>query len=180
MARFKSIDPTTATGRTKELLDAVKQKFGMVPNITRLMANSPQVLEGYLGFSGALAGGRLNPQLRERIAIAVASKNGCNYCLSAHTAVGQMVGLSQEELTAARSGQSAGEKESTALRFAVKIVRERGWVGDEDMTSLRQAGFDDGEIVEIIGTTVLNIFTNYFNHVAETEIDFPLVRATAG
>lgn len=180
MSRFITINPAIATGRTKELLDAVKQKFGMVPNIARLMANSPQVLEGYLGFSGALAGGRLDPQLRERIAIAVASENGCNYCLSAHTAFGQMVGLSPEELRAARSGQSAGEKESTALRFAVKAVRERGWVTDEDVTSLRQAGFDDGEIIEIIGTTVLNIFTNYFNHISETEIDFPLVKATAG
>jgi uncharacterized peroxidase-related enzyme len=180
MARFKPVDPAVATGRTKELLDAVKQKFGMVPNITRLMANSPQVLEGYLGFSRALAGGRLDPQSRERIAIAVASANGCDYCLSAHTAGGRMVGLSQDELTAAQQGQSSGEKETVALRFATKIVRERGWVADEDVNALRQAGFDDGEIVEIIATTVLNIFTNYFNHVAETEIDFPLVKAMAG
>jgi uncharacterized peroxidase-related enzyme len=180
MARFKPVDPATATGHTKELLDAVKQKFGMVPNITRLMANSPQVLEGYLGFSGALAGGRLDPQLRERIAIAVASANGCDYCLSAHTAGGRMVGLSQDELTAAQQGQSSGEKETVALRFATKIVRERGWVADEDVTALRQVGFDDGEIVEIIAATVLNIFTNYFNHVAETEIDFPLVKTAAG
>ncbi len=180
MSRFKPVDPAAATGRTKELLDAVKQKFGMVPNITRLMANSPQVLEGYLGFSGALAGGRLDPQLRERIAIAVASANGCDYCLSAHTAGGRMVGLSQEELTAAQQGQSSGERETVALRFATKIVRERGWVADKDVNGLRQAGFDDGEIVEIIAVTVLNIFTNYFNHVAETEIDFPLVKTAAG
>lgn len=180
MARFKPVDPATATGRTKELLDAVKQKFGMVPNITCLMANSPHVLEGYLGFSGALGGGRLDPQLRERIAIAVASENGCNYCLSAHTAGGRMVGLSQEELTAAQQGQSSGEKETLALRFATKLVRERGWVPDKDVNALRQAGFDDGEIVEIIAVTVLNVFTNDFNHVAETEIDFPLVKAATG
>jgi uncharacterized peroxidase-related enzyme len=179
MSRFKPIDPTTVSGNTKELLDAVRQKFGMVPNITKLMANSPQVLEGYLGFSGALADGRLDPQLRERIAIAVATANGCDYCLSAHTSAGKMVGLPQNELTAARQGQSAREKESTALRFATKIVRERGWVSDQDVASLREAGFDDGEIVEIIATTLLNIFTNYFNHVAEPEIDFPLVKAAA-
>lgn len=180
MPRFKPVDPASATGGTKELLDAVKEKFGMVPNITRLMANSPQVLEGYLGFSSALAGGRLDPQLRERIAIAVASENGCDYCLSAHTAAGRMLGLSREELTAAQQGQSSGEKETVALRFATKIVRERGWVTNEDVASLRQAGFDDSEIVEIIATTVLNIFTNYFNHIAETEIDFPVVKAAAG
>ena len=179
MARFKTIDPAAATGRIKELLDSVKQKFGMAPNITRLMANSPAVLEGYLRFNGVLAGGSLEPQLRERIAIAVASANGCDYCLSAHTAAGRMVGLTQEELTAAQHGESAGQKESVALRFATKLVRERGWVDDEDVNSLRQAGFDDGQIVEIIAVTVLNIFTNYFNHVAETEIDFPLIKAAA-
>lgn len=180
MPRFQPVDPATATGHTKELLDTVKQKFDMVPNITRLMANSPAVLEGYTSFSGALAGGRLDPQLRERLAIAVASANGCDYCLSAHTAGGRMVGLSEEELIAAQRGESSGEKESVALRFAIKIVRERGWASDEDVAALRQVGFDDGEIVEIIAMTVLNIFTNYFNHVAETEVDFPLVKTAAG
>lgn len=180
MSRFKSIDPATATGRTKELLDAVKQKFGMVPNITRLMANSPAALNGYLSFGGALAAGQLDPQLRERIAIAVASANDCDYCLSAHTAAGRMVGLSGEELTAAQQGQSSGKKEAAALQFATKLVRERGWVAEEDVASLRQLGFEDGEIIEIIATTVLNVFTNYFNHVAETEIDFPLVKAATG
>ena len=180
MPRFQPVDPATATGHTKELLDTVKQKFGMVPNITRLMANSPAVLEGYTSFSGALAGGRLDPQLRERLAIAVASANGCDYCLSAHTAGGRMVGLSEEELIAAQRGESSGEKESVALRFAIKIVRERSWASDEDVAALRQVGFDDGEIVEIIAMTVLNIFTNYFNHVAETEVDFPLVKTAAG
>lgn len=177
MSRFKPVDPATATGRTKELLDAVKQKFGMAPNITRAMANSPAVLEGYLSFSGALAGGRLDPKLREQIALAVASENGCNYCLSAHTAVGQMIGLSQEELTAAQQGESIGERESVALRFATTIVRERGWESDDDVAGLRKVGFGDDEIIEIIATTVLNIFTNYFNHIAETEIDFPVVKA---
>lgn len=179
MSRFKTIDATAATGRTKELLDSVKQKFGMAPNITRVMANSPAVLEGYLSFSGALAGGTLDSQLRERIAIAVATANQCDYCLAAHTAAGKMMGLSREELTAAQQARSGGEKESIAMRFATKLVRERGWVGDEDVNALRQAGFDDGQIIEIIGTTVLNIFTNYFNHVAETEIDFPQVKAVA-
>ena len=179
MSRFKKIDAAAATGRTKELLNSVKQKFGMAPNITRVMANSPAVLEGYLSFSGALAGGTLDQKLRERIAIAVASVNQCDYCLAAHTSAGKMMGLSREELTAAQQSKSGGEKESIAMRFATKLVRERGWVGDEDVNALRQAGFDDGQIIEIIGTTALNIFTNYFNHVAETEIDFPQVNAVA-
>jgi uncharacterized peroxidase-related enzyme len=179
MSRFKKIDPTATTGRTKELLDSVKRKFGMAPNITRVMANSPAVLEGYLSFSGALAGGALDPQLRERIAIAVASLNQCDYCLAAHTAAAKMMGVSQGELAAARQAESNGEKETIAMRFATKLVRERGWVDDADVEALRQAGFDDGQIIEIIGTTVLNIFTNYFNHVAETEVDFPPVKGLA-
>ncbi|MCA1605640.1 MAG: carboxymuconolactone decarboxylase family protein [Acidobacteria bacterium] len=154
----------------------MKQKFGRVPNITRLMANSPAALEGYLSFIGALAGGSLDPQLRERIAIAVASANGCDYCLSAHTAAAKMLGVSQEDMLAAQQAESSGENDAVALKFATKVVRERGWVNDEDLNALRQAGFGDGEVVEIIAVTVLNIFTNYFNHIAQTEIDFPLVR----
>lgn len=175
MSRLQPVEK--AEGRTQELLDAVQQKYGRVPNIMRLMANSPVVLEGYLDFNSKLANGKLAPQLRERIAIAVASANGCNYCLSAHTAAGQMYGLSTEELTAAQRGESSGAKEAAALRFATKLVRERGWVTDEDVTTLRQAGFGDGEITEIIALVALNTLTNYFNHVAEPEIDFPLVKA---
>lgn len=180
MPRLQSVDPTTATGRAKELLDAVNQKLGRVPNIARLMANSPAVLEGYLNFSGALASGKLDPQLRERIAIAVANANRCNYCLSAHTAIGKMTGLSSDELAKAQHGDSAEQKAAVALRFAVKLVRERGWVSDEDVAELRGAGFDDGDIAEIVAAVALNMFTNYFNHVAETEIDFPLVKTTSG
>lgn len=180
MPRLKVNDPATATGRAKELLDAVKQKMGLVPNITRLMVNSPAALEGYLSFSGALANGKLDPKLRERIAIAIANANGCDYCLSAHTLLGQMAGLSAKELEAARSGSSSDDKTSAALQFATKLVRDRGWVSDDDVAKLRSAGFDDGDIVEMVATVALNIFTNYFNHVAETEIDFPLVKSTAG
>ncbi len=176
MPRFKSIHPATATGRTRELLDGVEQTFGVVPNITRLMANSPQVLEGYLEFARALAGGLLTPQLRELISIAVASENGCDYCLSAHAAAGKMMGLRAEEIADAKTGESTQEKEQAALDFALKLVRNHGWVADEDLSGLRNVGFGEAEIIEIIGTTVLNIFTNYFNHVAETEIDFPLAK----
>ncbi|MCA1616388.1 MAG: peroxidase-related enzyme [Acidobacteria bacterium] len=176
MPRLQPVDPQAATGRTRELLDAVQQKFGRVPNITRLLANSPEALDGYLSFSAALAKGRLDPQLRERIAIAVAGANRCDYCLSAHTEAGKMVGLSPEELAAAQRGESSGEREAAALRFAMKVVRERGWVADEDVAALRQAGFDDGAITEIVAAVVLNVFTNYFNHVAETEVDFSPVK----
>ncbi|MCI0485240.1 MAG: peroxidase-related enzyme [Blastocatellia bacterium] len=180
MPRFKTVDKENATGRARQLLDAVENKMGRIPNIVRLMANAPAALEGYLNFSAALRAGSLNPQLRERISIVIASANGCDYCLSAHTALGKMTGLPAEELAAAQNEQSSDERAAAALRFAGKLVRERGWASDDDVAELRQAGFTDGDIIEIIALVALNIFTNYFNHVAETEVDFPLVKATAG
>lgn len=179
MTRLKQIDPATAEGRAKELLDAVRGKMGMVPNLTRVMANSPATLEAYLGFSGALAEGQLDPQLRERFSIAVGSANGCDYCLSAHMLLGKKAGLSDAELTAARSGESADEKASAALKFATALVCGQGHVSDEEIAELRRVGFDDGDITEMVANVALNIFTNYFNHVAETEVDFPLVKAAA-
>lgn len=179
MSRLQPIDVAAADGRVKQLFEAVKQKMGRVPNIVRLLANSPVALEAYLSFSGALAAGRLDPKLRERIAIAVAAANGCDYCLSAHTAMGRMTGLSSEELDAAQSGRSSDDAAAAALRFATKLIRERGWVTGDDVTDLRKAGFDDGHITEIVAVAAINIFTNYFNHVAETEIDFPVVNAAA-
>ncbi len=179
MTRIQSVDPATAEGRSKQLLDAVEQKLGVVPNIVRLMANSPAILEAYLNFSGVLDTGNLDKKLREQIAIAVANANECNYCLSAHCAIGKMAGLSSDELAAAKEAHSSDEKSAKALHFARKLVDERGWVSDEDLAELRSAGFEDGDVVEIIGVVAINMFTNYFNHVAQTEIDFPLVKATA-
>lgn len=179
MTRLEQIDPATAEGRTKELLDTVRGKMGMVPNVTRVMANSPATLEAYLGFSGALAGGKLDAQLRERLSIAVGSANDCDYCLSAHTLLGRKAGLSNEELTAARSGESSDEKAAAALKFATTLVREHGRVSNEEIAELRRVGFDDGDISELVANVALNVYTNYLNHVAETEIDFPLVKAAA-
>jgi uncharacterized peroxidase-related enzyme len=146
-----------------------------VPNMTRIMVNSPAVLEGYLNFSGALAGGALSPKLREQIALIVAEANTCGYCLSAHTAIGKLVGLSPVEVESACEGVTTDAKAGAALRFAKALVTERGFVNDGEIESLRRLGFSDGEIAEIIANVALNVFTNYFNHVAETDIDFPVV-----
>jgi uncharacterized peroxidase-related enzyme len=175
MSRLTKINPHQATGKAKTLLDAVNGKLGLVPNMTRIMANSPAVLEGYLNFSGALAGGALSPKLREQIALVVAEANTCGYCLSAHTAIGKLVGLSPVEVESAREGVATDAKAGAALRFAKALVTERGFVNDGEIESLRRLGFSDGEIAEIIANVALNVFTNYFNHVAETDIDFPVV-----
>jgi uncharacterized peroxidase-related enzyme len=177
MTRLTAINPTEATGKAKDLLDAVNKKLGLTPNMMRTMANSPAVLEGYLNFSGALAGGSLNAKVREQIALAVAETNSCSYCLSAHSAIGQMVGLGKDDITAARQSAAADAKTDAILKFARKIVLERGELNDADVAQARAAGLTEGEVAEVIANVALNIFTNYFNHIAATVIDFPQAEA---
>ena len=176
---LKAIDPAVTTGKTKQLFDALQQKLGMVPNLTKVLANSPAALNAYLGFSGALSEGKLSAKTREQIAVAVANINTCDYCLSAHNALGKLAGLGADDLSLAQSAEAHDPKTAAALRFAAKVVRERGILPVSEVESLRAAGYSDGEIVEIVAAVALNIFTNYFNHIAGTEIDFPLVKTAA-
>lgn len=177
MARIERVDPETAEGAQKELLDGMQKKIGMVPNLARAMANSPATLQAYLGFGAALSGGSLSAKLREQIALTVAETNGCEYCLAAHSAVGKSLGLSQEEITDARRGFSSNTAVEAALIFARQIVEARGWVSDDDLQDVRAAGFGDAEISEIVANVAVNLFSNYFNHVAQTPVDFPKVDA---
>ncbi len=175
MSRIIAINPTEATGKTKELLDAVQAKLGLTPNMMRTMAQSPTVLEAYLNFSNMLSGGSLNAKVRGQISVLSAEENGCSYCLSAHTTIGKMAGLSEAEILAAREANSADTKTNAALKFAKTILEKRGEVSDADLQTVKNAGFTEGEIAEIVANVALNIFTNYFNGVAQTEIDFPKV-----
>ena len=175
MSRLIAIEPEQAEAKAKTLLDGVQKKLGITPNLMRTMANSPAVLEAYLGFSGSLAKSSLPPKLREQIALTVGEVNQCQYCLAAHTALGKMAGLGDEEITDSRRGASPDRKTEAVLRFARKIVTERGLVSDDDVASARAAGVNDGEIAEIVAIVALNLFTNYFNHVAKTDVDFPEV-----
>jgi len=177
MTRLTPIDPSTASGPAKALLDGVQSALGMTPNLMRTLAHSPAALEGYLNFNGALARGSISPQLREQIAIAIAEANGCDYCLSAHTMLGKMAKVDVEALENARSAKSTDAKVQAALTFARRVLDAKGRVSDQDLSDVRDAGFSEGEIAEIVGHVGLNVFTNYFNNMAETEIDFPPVRA---
>ncbi len=171
---ISSIDaaPTAA----KPLLEGVKKQLGSVPNLFRVVANSPAALEGYLSLDGALSKGSLDAKTRERIALAVAEINGCAYCLSAHTYIGKnLVKLDDAEITANRNGASNDVKADAAVKFAVKVIRERGHVSDTDVAAVKFAGFDDAQIVEIVLHVALNTLTNFVNEVAKTEIDFPKV-----
>lgn len=165
-----------APAASQPLLQAVNKQLGSVPNLFRLVANSPAALEGYLGLSGALGKGTLHAPTRERIALAVAEINGCGYCLSAHTYLGKHVAkLDDAEMTANRSGASNDIKAEAAVRFAVQVTQQRGHVGTQDLSAIKSAGYSDAEIIEIVLHVALNTLTNYVNEVAKTEIDFPVV-----
>ena len=176
MSRIKPVLQTTDDG-IRRSFDAIAKQLGTVPNMMRTMAKSPRVLEGYLALSGALNRGLLPATLQEQIAIAIAEANACNYCLSAHTALGRRAGLSDDQLAASREGRAADAKANAALQFAVAVLERRGGVSDQEFARVRDAGFSDGQIAEIIAHVALNVLTNYFNRAADTEIDFPVVTA---
>jgi uncharacterized peroxidase-related enzyme len=164
---------------SKPILDDVHKQLGVVPNMFRLIANSPGALKGFAANSDAL-NRTLDVKMRERIALAVAQVNGCDDCLSAHTYVGvNLAKIRPEEIALNRKGASGDHKANAAVRFATKVVRERGHVSDVDINAVRDAGFNDGQIVEIIAVAAENCFTNFLNEVAKTDIDFPVVRAAA-
>lgn len=180
MPRIEPVTHDTATGEAAQILDAVQSKMGMTPNIIATMAQAPAVANAYLGFSQTLGEGQLPTRLREQIALAVGEANQCGYCVAAHTALGQRAGLDDESALAARRSSSADARENAALAFAKTVVENRGHVTDDEVSQLRQAGFREGEICEIVANVALNLFTNYFNHIAGTEIDFPAVPELAG
>jgi uncharacterized peroxidase-related enzyme len=179
VSRFKAIAPELASGKVKDLLEAVNANLGLVPNMMRAMANAPAVLDGYLRLSGSLGQGALSAKAREQIALAVAQANGCGYCLAAHSAIGKMVGLTADQVRDSRLGTAVDPRADALIRFARKVVDARGRVSDADLDDLRAAGFDDGAVAEVVANVALNIFTNYFNHVAGTDVDFPQAPALA-
>lgn len=175
MQRIEKIDPEKAEGKVKEQLDGVKAKAGRVPNIYATMAAAPAVLELYLAQSAALARTSLGGQLRERLAITTGAANGCEYCVSAHTGIGRNLKLGEEELALALKGESADPKAAAALKFARLLLENRGRVSDADLAALLAAGYTKAQALEIVGVVAANIFTNYFNLAAGTELDFPRV-----
>jgi uncharacterized peroxidase-related enzyme len=175
--------PTPATigdapAASQPLLEGVKKQLGVVPNLFRIVANSPVALQGYVGLFGALNKGALPAATRERIALAIAEINGCDYCLSAHSYFGKnLAKLDDAEIAANRSGISNDPKADAAVRFAVKVAREHGHVSEEDVRVVKLAGYDDAQVIEIVLHVALNTWTNYLNEVAKTDIDFPVVSA---
>ena len=173
MTRLNAVDPSTASGETKELLDAVQSKIGMTPNVLRTLANSPVALKSYLAVSETLAGGSFDPKTREAIALTVAGANDCSYCASAHAALSKALNVNGDEISLRLLGVSRDPALNALLAFARTVVEKHGFVDDTDLSTVRAAGHSDSAIVEIVANVTANILTNYINHIAETEIDFP-------
>jgi uncharacterized peroxidase-related enzyme len=174
MPRIQPLDPAAVTDpRTQELFAAAKAKLGGVPNMLRTLGQSPAALAAYLGFSGAVAGGVLTAAVREQIALAVGQANGCDYCLSAHAALGKKAGLTDADVQAARHGTATDPTADALVRFARRVNEARGRVTDADVQAVRAAGATDAEIAEVVAAVALNVYTNWFNHVADPAIDFP-------
>lgn len=173
MSRLKQLAPESTTGAVRQTLDAIGSKLGLVPNLTRALANSPAALNAYAQLSGALARGQLPGKIREQISLTVAQANECDYCLAAHSAIGRRVGLSDEQVHRARLGESDDPPTDAVLRFTRQVVGSQGRVSDEELQAFRDAGYDDGAVAEVVANVALNVLTNYFNNVAHTDIDFP-------
>lgn len=185
MQRLNSIDPEVATGRTKELLDNVQQAFGMVPNTARVMANSPAVLESFLVFSTAMGGAKIDKKLHNQLKLTTSETNSCSYCTSILSAVAPSAGLTTDDILAGRTGQSEDRHTKAALEFANDVLESRGKVSEKQLAAVRDAGFGDTEIVEIVASVALGCFTNFLNNVADTDLDIPkaepvVARATSG
>lgn len=176
VARVPLVDRTAATGSVRTVLDQIHGAFGATPNMFRAVANSPAALQSMWAAFGALGGGVIGVALGEQIAVAVANRNACDYCLAAHTALGRKAGVSGDDLAAAQSGESADPRTAAVLRFALKMVNERGQVDATDVQALRDQGWSDEHIVEIVGHVALNLFTNYVNVALAVPVDFPGVK----
>lgn len=179
MQRISALPLDTDDATVAGLFEAIRGKMGGVPNILRTMAQSPAALEAYLGFSGAIGSGRFTDAQRELAALAAAGENGCDYCASAHSALGKMAGIAQTDMDQVLVGGELAGADGAIVTLTRKIVDHRGVLSDADIEAFYAAGFDQGHLVELVALTALNIFTNYFNHIAATEIDFPVVTTRA-
>jgi len=175
MSRIATIENDTATPEQKELLDAIQAKLGMVPNFLKIFAHSPVALRAFLGLHGVATDGSLDALTRERIALAMAQQNGCEYCVSAHTAIGRKTGLSGDEMSAARNGTSEDAQAAIAVKFAQSLMENKGEISAVELAEVRGAGFSESDIVEIITHVGMNFLTNILGKASRVEIDFPKV-----
>lgn len=175
MSRIATVTTKTANAEQAALFDAIHGQLGFVPNFLRVFASSPAALKAFLGLFAIAGSGSLDKQTRERIALAVAQQNGCAYCLAAHTALGGMAGLGEAEMASNRAGSSNDPKAAAAVRFACSVLAYKGEISPAQLLAVRNAGYSESDIVEIITHVGLNFLTNILNNASDVEIDFPKV-----
>jgi len=180
MARLMQISDNSADTETSRIFGAIRSKIGKVPNLYRVAANRPAVLRALLSANDSLSEGGFNAHIREAIALAVAGRNGCDYCASAHSAIAKGLKVSPDTIGQYLEGRAEDERLQAILTLALAIVDRRGRLADRELDAARTAGLSEADIVETVGNVVLNIFTNYLNHVADTDVDFPVVSAGKG
>jgi len=175
MPRIHPVQIDQAQPKAKAMLEGIHKSLGMTPNMLATIAHSPAALKAYTGFGQAMSTATLDASLREQISVGLAGERECGYCASAHTLLGQGAGVAPDELGLNLHGESGDPRVQAALRFTLAVASKQGWVSDEDYAAIRQAGFSEGEVIEIIAMVAINTFSNYLNHIAQTEIDFPEV-----
>lgn len=173
MPRLNVVKPEEAEGKVKEIYTGLQGKMGKVINIFQGMGNSAAALEAYLSMSGALQKGELSAEDREAIYLAISEKNGCSYCVSAHTQIAQKTGMTEEQILAIRKMQPQQEKHQALVKFVLRVMETKGFVEDGEIEEVRSAGYSDGQIAEAVAYIGLATYSNLFNHVYGTELDFP-------
>lgn len=175
MSRINTVTAEQASNEQQALFDAIQNQLGMVPNFLRVFANSPSALKAFLGLHTIAGEGALDEATRERIALALAEQNACQYCVSAHSAIGRKTGLNGDEIEANRAGTSQDAKAAVAVKFAKSLSENTGEVTTSELLEVRNAGYSDAEIVEIITHVGMNLLTNILGKASQVEIDFPKV-----
>lgn len=170
MSRIGLIKHRNANDEQKALLDSIQSRLGMVPNLHKVLANSPVALRAFLGLQSLANGGSLTPKTRERIALALAQQNACEYCLTVHAISGSSAGLTGNEMAANRAGTSEDARAAVALTLARSLSVHLGDINDADLTEARRAGYTDADIVEIITHVGLNLLTNIIAKAADIEV----------
>jgi uncharacterized peroxidase-related enzyme len=173
MSRLKTVGPEEATGDVKRIFDGFQKEFGMVPNLIRALGNSPVALKAYVTLDSLISEGGLSPAEREIVRLVVSEVNRCRYCVAAHTLAGRAVGLNEDDVLAARRGHSNNQRHAALAAFAKAVVEKKGFVDDGEIERFRAVGYSDNEIGEVVAIIGQKTISNFFNHIHETELDFP-------
>lgn len=175
MPRIPDVHDASIDARAKDMLAAVEEKLGRIPSMLLPLAQSPTALDAYLSLSDVIARGTFPLSLREQIALAVSGANECSYCASAHAAIGKMAQIDDAEVARNLKGEATDPYVAAVLSLVTEILDQQGAISDVELARAHDAGLSDAEIVEVVANITLHLFTNYFNRLAQPEVDFPVV-----